>query len=388
MTGNFSVGYHAPPPSAHTGVADYAWRLFEELRKHGNVVPNGEAASIHVYHLGNNRLHDGIYTMALAMPGVVVLHDAVLHHFLLGRLSEEEYLREWIYNYGEWRRDLGQDLWRDRAGSSADPRYFRYPMLRRVMERAKLVVVHNPGAAAMAKAHGAGRVEIVPHFFEPNCFKPTLFGKTRSSDAPAISEWKKRLGISPETTVFGIFGYLREPKRVVPCLRAFRRIHAIRPKTALLLAGECVSRELDRLLVEETSHPAIYRLYHLSGSEFQNAIACIDCCLNLRYPAAGETSGIAVRLMGIGKPVILSESLENSLFPRGSCLHVTSGIAEAAELLDYMGLVTDFPRIAREIGAEAARYIQAEHSLPRVASRIWELLCDEISATKKCAAQS
>src|ERR1019366_195520 len=102
---------------------------------------------VHLYHLGNNRLHQDIYTPALATPGGVVLHDAVLHHFLLGSLSQERYISEWVYNYGEWRRDLGEELWRERARASVDPRYFQFPMLRRGVEGSPSGVVHNPGAA-------------------------------------------------------------------------------------------------------------------------------------------------------------------------------------------------------------------------------------------------
>ena len=32
----------------------------------------------------------------------------------------------------------------------ADPRYFQFPMLRRILERSRGVIVHNPGAAAIA----------------------------------------------------------------------------------------------------------------------------------------------------------------------------------------------------------------------------------------------
>ena len=53
-------------------------------------------------------------------------------------------------------------------------------------------------------------------------------------------------------------------------------------------------------------------------------MATVDCCLNLRYPGAGETSGIAIRLMGVGKPVIVTDNAENSDFPRGAVLRVSA----------------------------------------------------------------
>ena len=56
----------------------------------------------------------------------------MLHHFLLGQLDEPAYIEEFVYNYGEWSRGLAVDLWRARASSGSDTRYFAYPMLRRL----------------------------------------------------------------------------------------------------------------------------------------------------------------------------------------------------------------------------------------------------------------
>jgi len=196
------VLYHAPPPGAPTGVADYAETLLEGLR---GVAPANAGSDVPVYHLGNNRLHRDIYACALATPGVVVLHDAVLHHFLLGALSAAGYVEEFVYNYGEWSRHLGEELWRERDAASVDPRYFRYPMLRRAVESARAVIVHNPGAAEIARRHGAGNIRVIPHFFEPRDVP----------DGFAIERFRGRIGVAPGSTLFGIFGYLRETKRPV-----------------------------------------------------------------------------------------------------------------------------------------------------------------------------
>jgi glycosyltransferase involved in cell wall biosynthesis len=360
-----TVGYHAPAPGTRSGIADYAATLRQALQRLGHVTAGAGKADIHLYHLGNNRLHEEIYTQALDTPGVVVLHDAVLHHFMLGTLSHEQYISEWLYNYGEWRRDLGEELWRSRARSAFDPRYFQFPMLRRILERARGVIVHNPGAAAIAAAQGASNVAIIPHFFESN---------DEVSPVPETARFRERIGVSPRATLFGIFGYLREPKRVLTCIQAFKRLHALRPETALLLSGESVSPDLDRVLQFE-AHPTIRRLGHLIERDFTLAASTVDCCLNLRYPGVGETSGIAIRLMGCGKPVVVTDNVENSGFPQTAILRVSAGVAEAAELFDHILLVTEFPRIAREIGNEAQRHIRQHHALEPVAAKYWEALC-------------
>jgi glycosyltransferase involved in cell wall biosynthesis len=360
-----TVGYHAPPPGSRSGVADYAETLRKALQRYGTIQADAANADTHLYHLGNNRLHEGIYGQALRTPGVVVLHDAVLQHFMLGTRSHDEYMDEWVHNYGVWRRDLGEELWRERAKAAVDSRYFQYPMLRRVVETAAGVIVHNRGAGAMALAHGAERVFTIPHFFEAGA----------PVDDSEATEFRERIGIEPATTLFGIFGYLRETKRVPACIAAFRKLHAVRRQTALLIAGDAVSPDLNRLLETDAAHPAIHRIGHLSDKDLGIAAATVDCAINLRYPGAGETSGIAIRLMGIGKPVICTDNAENAGFPETAILRVRPGIAENAELFDHMVLATEYPGVAREVGSEAREHIRRCHGLEQVARQYWEALC-------------
>jgi len=359
-----TIGYHAPPPGSQSGVADYAKTLREALEKLGvNTRENG--AAIQLYHLGNNSLHSEIYDRSLRQPGVIVLHDAVLHHFLLGRLSREEYISEFVYNYGEWQRDLADELWEERGGSGVDARYFDHPMLRRAVEHALAVIVHNPAAARIAADHGARNVQMIPHFAAPRPLP----------DAASAAYFRQRHGIPQNATLFGIFGFLRETKRVLPCLRAFRRLHAARPNTALFLAGEAASSDLKRLLETEAAQPSVYRAGFLSERELDKASVAIDCCLNLRYPGAGETSGITIRMASAGTPLIITESEECAALPESSCLRVRPGVAEAEELFEHMSVVTDCPQLVRELGQQARRHIETFHSLETVARQYKHLLC-------------
>ncbi len=349
--------HHAPPPGSRSGVADYAERL-------GHAWSGLDHPGVDVYHIGNNGLHREIYHRAIENPGVVILHDAVLHHFLLGTLDRAAYVEEFVHNYGEWRRDLAGELWDARASSGVDPRYFEFAMLRRLVERARGVVVHNPGAARIAAAHGATNVAVVPHFFEAQGLP----------DACDAARFRQRLNIEQSTLLFGCFGYLRETKRLGPTITAFRRLHAIYPDSALLIAGEPVSPILERYLASEARHPAILRLGHLAERDLLTAFEAVDCCVNLRYPAAGETSGIAIRLMGIGKPVILTEGAETEDVPLGACLKVRAGVSESAELFEHMAMLAACPMLGRAIGAEARRHIATRHSMDAVARTYAQIL--------------
>jgi hypothetical protein len=359
-----TVGFYSPLPPAHTGVADYAAALLAGLRTLGDVEVAPARCDVALYHIGNNRLHADIYARALEQPGVVVLHDAVLHHFLLGHLDERRYVEEFAYNYGEWSRGLAQDLWRGRAASGADHRYFEFPMLRRIAERSRAVVVHNPAAGRIVLEHApAARVEEIPHLFAP----PPL-----PSDGEAV-RFRERLGVGLDRFLFGVFGYLRESKRLMTVLEAFAEVSG---RTSLLVAGEFVSSDLARAAEPILSAPGIVRLPHLSERDFWLAASAVDACINLRYPAAGETSGIAIRLMGIGKPVLLTESEESSRFPEDACLRIAPGAAERESLRHHMVLLTSMPEAARAIGRRGAGHIRSCHWVDEISGRYWRLLCD------------
>ena len=264
-----------------------------------------------LYHLGNNSLHAPIYRRALEQPGVVVLHDAILNHFLLGQLDERTYVDEFVYNYGEWHRGLAQELWRGRAASGADSRYFAWPMLRRVAESARALVVHNPAAAGAVTRHApAARVVEIPHLFAV----PELPGGAE------VLRYRQRLGVEPGTFLFGVFGYLRESKRLAAVLDAFAAVEREIPHAGLLVAGQFASTDLERAVAPLLSRPGVVRLPYLKEHEFWLAAAAVDACVNLRYPSTGETSGISIRLMGMGKPVMMTDSTECSGFPEDACL--------------------------------------------------------------------
>lgn len=354
------------PPSP-TGVADYSAALLAALREHGDVNLDAEKAGVHLYHIGNNHLHRDIYTRALREPGVVVLHDAVLHHFFLGTLTEQQYVEEFIHNYGAWHADLARSLWKARARSATDPRYFSYPMLKRIAERSLAIVVHSPAAAAMVLAHAPGaRVHEIPHLFVPPALPPVY----------EVERLRARLGVSQPTFLAGVFGHLRESKRVMPILRAFHNVRRS-ADIALLVAGEFASTDLSRSVEPLLHGPGILRVGYLPDDEFWLYASAVDACINLRYPPAGETSGIAIRFMGIGKPVLLSKGLEVSRFPASACVPLDTGPSEEPMLSAAVCWLARNPRDAREIGARAQAHVTRLHDVEVVAAKYWQILGEQ-----------
>ena len=356
------IGFHSLMPPMSTGVADYSAALYRELRRLGDVQLDPRKADVRLYHLGNNQLHREIYQQALREPGVIVLHDAVLHHFFLGSLNEQQYVDEFVYNYGAWHADFARQLWRSRAHSATDPRYFEYPMLKRIAERSRAVIVHNPGAAALVAEHAPeATVYEIPHLF----VRPPL------PPGYEVERLRAHLGLSGTTFLFGVFGHLRESKRLLAILRAFEALRRT-ADVALLVAGEFASSDLERSV--RASRPGVLRIGYLPNAEFWLYASAEDACINLRYPAAGESSGIAIRLMGIGKPVLLSNALEVSRFPECACVRIDIGAAEEDMLRTSMCWLAGAPSDARAIGSRAAEHIAQRHAIGVTAEAYWRAL--------------
>jgi glycosyltransferase involved in cell wall biosynthesis len=360
------VGYHAPLPPAPTGVADYAAALLAELEKLCEVRTHAGEASVHLYQLGNNHLHGAIYDRALATSGVVLLHDANLHHFYLGRLTGEEYVREFAAQYGAWHEATARQLFVERALSAADPRYFQFPMLGKVLAGARAVIVHNRAAAVEVLRHSGGRdlpVEVIPHLMPP---------------APApregrVARLRERYAIAPSEFVLGVFGHLRPTKRIAAILRAFQaaRARGVR-QLRLVIAGEPVSREWDDAF--DWRQPGLIRLGFLPGAEFWDWAHLVDAGVNLRYPSSSETSGIALRLMAAGKPVIVTAGEEWSGMPEGAVIPIGGGLGEQDELCFWMDRLAVERAWCRSVGTAARAHLERVHAPAAVARQVLAVL--------------
>ena len=265
-----------------------------------------------LYHLGNNALHAAIYRRALERPGVVVLHDAVLHHFLLGQLDEAAYIEEFVYNYGEWNRALARELWRGRAASGCRQPLFRLPhaAARGGARAAPWWCTIRPAARSGPRAtRPRARVVEIPH----------LFRAARAAPGEAeVLRFRERLGVPRARSCSAFSATCGNPSGCIAGAGGLRRACGARSRGPRCWWPAISSpRDLERaaapLLIGARHPPPAVP----AGREFWLAARAVDACINLRYPAPGETSGIAIRLMGIGKPVLVTDSPECAALPRG-----------------------------------------------------------------------
>src|SRR5271157_4036573 len=84
------LAFFSPLPPVKSGIADYSEALLDPLSRIAQVesftaLPAAFDPSSYdalLYQLGNNPYHSFAYEAALQHPGVVVLHEANLHHLI------------------------------------------------------------------------------------------------------------------------------------------------------------------------------------------------------------------------------------------------------------------------------------------------------------------
>jgi glycosyltransferase involved in cell wall biosynthesis len=171
-----------------------------------------------------------------------------------------------------------------------------------------------------------------------------------------------------------VFGHLRETKRLPVVLRAMERLWQDGVDAVLLVQGAFASSDLERSLAPRLNHPRILRAGYLPEKEFWRWASATDVCINLRFPTAAETSGIAVAMMGIGKTVVFCAGEEIARLPEIACLRVDGGAAEEGMLTDYLRWLASHRDAAVEIGRHAAAHVRREHAIQKVAAQYWQVL--------------
>jgi len=364
------IAFFSPLPPAKSGIADYSAAVLEHLPRFADVeafaaAPGAFDASrfdIAVYQLGNNPFHTFAYESALEHPGVVVLHEANLHHLIadltIRRNDWDAYLREVEINGGPEALGYAQRYVRTlQRGPDYD-----IPMLRGILSRSRAAIVHSDAVASELRAHGfAGPIAKIPH-------GAWLVNGDRMG-------YRTRLGLNETTPLIGIFGFLKPYKRIAESLRAFRRLVRLVPEARMILVGEAhLELPLAAMIQSMNLTAHVRHLDFVPIEEFNGYLSACDIVLNLRYPTVGESSGTLLRALGMGKAVVVSDVGSFREYPDEICLKAPVDSSEEEHLFEYLNFLVSRPEMARKLGDCARQWVERECNWESVARRYAEFL--------------
>jgi glycosyltransferase involved in cell wall biosynthesis/SAM-dependent methyltransferase len=359
------VAFFSPLPPARSGIADYSEALLRPLESLVDLevfsVPekpfDPSRFDVALYQLGNNACHDFVYETALRCPGVVVMHEANLHHLItdltIRRGDWDGYVAECEYNGGAEARAYAERV----RGLEVGPDYEGLPMTRRILESTRGVIVHSRFLETEIRAAGyGGPVAVIPH----GAWIP-------QGDR---NGYRQRLGLDENTPLAGIFGFLKPYKRIAESLRAFRRLIRVAPAARMILVGEPHPElPLDHMIKSMGLSAQVRVLGFTPIEEFVGYLSACDIILNLRYPTVGESSGTLLRSLGLGKAVMVSDIGSFQEFPNDVCLKVPVAAGEEDVIFEYLNLLVSRPEIAKEFGCRARDYVAQECNWPSIARR-------------------
>ncbi len=371
------IAFFSPLPPARSGIADYSAALLEPLQKLAEVECfDGPPAAFDaarydacLYQLGNNPFHTYAYEAAMAHPGVVVLHEANLHHLMadltIRRGNWDAYMREVEIDGGPEALAYAKRYVRTlERGPDYD-----LPMLTSLLKRARAVIVHSEFVAEAVRSHGfTGPIAKIPH----GAWIPHVDG------AP----YRAKLGLDAGTPLIGIFGFLKPYKRIAESLRAFRRVTEQFPQARLILVGEAHPElNLSGLISSLGLSAQVRHIDFAPIDDFNGYLAACDAVLNLRYPTVGETSGTLLRALGMGKPVVVSEIGAFREYPDDVCLKAPVDASEEDHIFEYLRLLIERPEVAQELGRRARTWVERECSWESVARRYADFLQGVVDGT-------
>jgi glycosyltransferase involved in cell wall biosynthesis len=395
------LAFLSPLPPSPTGIADYAAEVLallagrheidafhaqpavENLPADVTARPVADFLARHrerpydlaVYQMGNALSHEFLYEPLLRVPGLLVLHDLVLHHsrarhFLASpaarayaadpssaalrdaaRPSLQAYRDEVAYSYPA----AGGRLAEAHLTTTGSLLPYAYPLFRIPVEASRVVAVHNEYMAAAIR-------EDVPSASVVRI--PMAAGRVDVPDAE-VSALRNRLGLRPDDFVVACFGLLTPEKQIDSVARAVARSSSALPRVRLLLVGPVPARErlekhLARLGVAERT--VITGRVPLEDLAAHMEVA--DLVIHLRYPTARETSAALLRVLAQGRPVVMSD--------HEHLADVPSDAVVRADLVDEEGDVTrailrlsERASVRRALGAAARDFVRREHAPER-----------------------
>ncbi|MFW6069868.1 MAG: glycosyltransferase family 4 protein [bacterium] len=372
------VAYFSPLPPARSGIADYTLELLPALatlispvlytpdpaavsptvRQQYQVRPlaayEGERwhYDVALYQMGNSSHHEPFYRLMSRFPGIMVLHDYVLHHFVahrtVGRGDFAAFAREMGYSLGP---DGVAEAWAIRRGVT-EHQLSTQPLNRRAIDLSLGLLVHSRYVQQQLQAAGAScPIRRIP---APIALHQ---GTSRRADLP----WPR------DALILASLGQMTAAKQLERALRAFARLRAQIPLARYLIAGEALPEvDLPRLLAELNLGDSVHVTGYVEAlDDFVDWLATADVVLNLRHPTLGETSATALRALAAGRVLVVNDAGWYAELPDDAVVKVP---AQDDRALQYaLESLAAQPQWRQELGQRARTYA-AENHAPRQAA--------------------
>jgi glycosyltransferase involved in cell wall biosynthesis len=329
-----------------------------------------------VYNMGDYlSFHRQIHAVSQRFPGVVILHDRVLHHLFAGMWlmepdpSPQTYVKRMASFYGEAGGEVARaslegarwPVW------ESDEEVLRYPLYEEAIASARGVVTHSSQQAEDVRARWVGPVRAL-HL---PCYREVLEAH------PDRAEGGGGPGAAPDGRLRLLtVGHLNPNKQVHRVVSMLAADSALAERVSYTIVGPDdgfaeYAKELRESIARQGQRVHVEVLGWRAHAELDRLMAETDVFVNLRHPVMEGSSASLMRQLAYGRPVLCFHSGFFGELPADSLMRVPAGdFGAARQALER--LVSD-ASLRRRLGA-SARALAASYDEGSYAEGLLELI--------------
>lgn len=282
-----------------------------------------------VYHVGNNAAaHSNIVKVLNDFPGICELHDISLHHFMaedtLAKNNTDRYLEIMKYCHGHKGEKRAMDFLNSQASAPWEKESLTYTVNKHIIDKSKAVIVHSDMAKQMIRGVNSNIPVInIPHHSNDIIEDHDTYRM----------QCRKKLNLDNNMLIFASFGFASKNKRILQIIEALRLFKKkVRDDFLYIIVGKVQDADIINKIKESGLNKNIVVTGFIELDEFKFYMGACDIALNLRYPTQGESSGSLHRLLGMGKPVMVTDIGSFQEYPDDVVIKISYGDNEINEI--------------------------------------------------------
>lgn len=398
------IAYFTPLTPVNSGISDWSEELLPYLKRHveidiyvDNIDPDNEdlkkifsiydieryAAHVEdydlaVFQMGNSPFHNRMMEVFDEFGGILELHDVALHHYWAARTiacgDKKTYEQMMNICHGEKGKRKAQDFFSGKCAPPWVEDSMLFTMNKYYIDRAKAVIVHSDFARQMVKGVAPDKlVYMIPLHTSDIVDEPDEFKQ----------ECRYARGIKEETLIFGAFGMVTPYKRIDHILEALYRFMMISNRDfKFYIVGENSLPELDQKVREYGLEGNLVITGRTNLQEFKEYMGACDIAFNLRFPTHGESSASLHRLLGYGKPVIVTAEGSFLDYPDEFIKKVSVGRLENVDILKNICELSSDMGTLKQLSKKIVAYAKSNFDIAENAERYRKCFCDIISGKR------
>ena len=379
-----SLAYFSPFLPQKSGISKYSHDLLIYLRNHYDITlvsdmddvledlkvisfaefedaMNKKTFDRIIYNMGNHSILLNIYKCLLKYPGVVILHDFCIAHFissLHGEYNNNDLLQHILKDYGL--RGVVGYFFNDYMNFGA-----HYPLNRNLIENSKCVIAHTKRALELAKQiyNNESLLKLVP---------------LARANANVDKRSAKRALNLENTRVYGVFGFVQPSKQNLEIISSWARV--MRDKNAILLIVGEIAQNLkyyeERMLkiLREHNVNNVRFIGWADNETYTQYLQACDVCISLRKKHLGEASAALLDAMNYENTVITNFSGFEEYSIYVPYIDENGSQLDSALLMAY--------ECRNELAKFSKKLIERRHNPELCASKIAQITEEAYNSTK------